>query len=212
MPKTASDTVPPTTPFEEEPMPPNVVTLLGTSRPGNYTQHALSLVEDELRARGAGVERIDPAKLTLAFPGHPDTSGDGARMRELVKGASGVIIATPEYHGSFAAMTKLMIECLGFPSPLSGQPVGLLGVASGRIGAIKSLEALRGVCSHTGAIVLPGPVSVAGVNRLFTEDGTCTDQATEKFVRGLGTAMMDYLERYMCPARSLERLVREDAA
>ena len=48
-----------------------------------------------------------------------------------------------------------MIENMGFPSVLAGKPVSLLGVAAGRIGAIKSLESLRGVCSHIGAIVLP---------------------------------------------------------
>ena len=60
-------------------------------------------------------------------------------------------------------MTKLVIENLGFPSVLAGKPVALVGVAAGRIGAIKSLEQLRGVCSHVGALVLPGAVSVAGV-------------------------------------------------
>lgn len=41
-------------------------------------------------------------------------------------------------------MIKLVIENLGFPSPLAAKPVALLGVAAGQIGAIKSLESLQG--------------------------------------------------------------------
>jgi FMN reductase len=47
---------------------------------------------------------------------------------------------------------KLAIDNLGFPSMLSGKPISLLGVAAGVIGAIKSLEELRGICSHVGAV------------------------------------------------------------
>ena len=68
---------------------------------------------------------------------------------------------------------------------LAAKPVALLGVAAGAIGAIKALEHLRSVCSHIGAIVLPGPVSVAGVTRVFDENGKCIDAGTEKRVRGI---------------------------
>ncbi len=37
---------------------------------------------------------------------------------------------------------------------MSGKPVALLGVAAGSIGAIKSLEHLRGVVSHIGGLAL----------------------------------------------------------
>lgn len=61
-----------------------------------------------------------------------------------------------------------MLENMGFPSALKGKAVGLIGVASGRIGAIKSLESLKGVISHVGGILIPnGAVSIAGVQGAF---------------------------------------------
>ena len=60
-----------------------------------------------------------------------------------------------------SACAKLIIENLGFPSVLAGKAIVILGVAAGSAGAIKSLEQLRCVLSHIGAIVLPGPVSIA---------------------------------------------------
>ena len=187
-----------------------VVTILGTSRRGNYTSRALALVQDQLRT-DSRVELLafDPAGQRLAFPGEEGEFPDAVALREMVEGASAVIIATPEYHGSFAAMLKLILENLGFPSVLAGKPIALLGVAAGRIGAIKSLEQLRGVCSHVGAIVLPGAVSVASVQQVFDEDGACSDPGVEKSVRGVAANLLGYLDTHVCPSIELERLLRD---
>ena len=190
-----------------------ITAILGTSRPGNYTGKALAITIDELRQNpDIEVVMIDPAKMRFGFPGDGDGPSDADRLREAVKNATGVILATPEYHGSFAATMKLIIENLGFPSVLAGKPVALLGTAAGRIGAIKSLEQLRGVCSHVGAIVLPGPISIAGVQSVFDEDGNCLDENVESLLRGVAASLMDYIKGSVCPKFALEQLVREQSA
>ena len=102
----------------------------------------------------------------------------------------------------------MLIEHLGYPSMLSAKPIALLGVAAGAIGAIKSLEHLRSVCSHIGGIVLPGPVSVAGVHKVFDEEGNCLDPSVEKRLRGLGRNLTDYIRQNICPRIALEQMVR----
>ena len=172
-----------------------IVTILGTRRPGNYTGKALALVRDELQRNAGVVESlIDPAQLDLAFPGEPSPSNDAERIQSLVREAHGIVLASPEYHGSVAACAKLVIENLGFPSVLAGKPVALLGVAAGRIGAIKSLEQMRTIASHVGALVLPRAVSIAQVQQMFDEDGNCLDAGTEKAVRSVATSLVEYLE------------------
>ena len=131
-------------------------------------------------------------------------------MQEAIKNAAGVVIATPEYHGTFCAMTKLIIENMGFPSALTNKPVALLGVAAGRIGAIKSMEQLRGVCAHVGAIALPRAISIAGVQQSFDEDGICIDPATVSALTGLADSLLTFIKDYVCPKFALESLVRED--
>lgn len=185
---------------------PRIVTVLGTSRPGNLTSRALDVVEEALRSRGADVERVDPAELELPFPGEGSTA-DAERLRATVAEASAVVLATPEYHGAFAARLKLVIENLGFPSVLAGKPVALLGVAAGRIGAIKSLEQLRSVASHVGAVVLPGPVSVAGARAALGADGD-PDASTTESLEDLAGRVLDYLRDHVCPKVTLERMVR----
>lgn len=189
-----------------------IVTILGTVRPGSYTSKALALVNDEFGKRDdVSLEVVDPAELELPLPGRGE-SKDVEWLKERVSDATGVVISTPEYHGGYSATIKLVIENLGFPSALAGKPVALLGVAAGQIGAIKSLEGLRGVCSHVGAIVLPGPVSVARVREAFDAQGAVKDPKIEKRVRGVATTLVDYIERHICPAITLEAMAREDAA
>lgn len=188
-----------------------IVAIKGTIRPNSYTGMALNLVLDELaKHEGVNVTLFNPEEIHLYPPGLGGDNPDPVRMREAVTEATGVVLATPEYHGSFSSVMKLAIENLGFPSVLSGKPVALLGVAAGSIGAIKSLEALRGVCSHIGAIVLPGPVSVANCREVFNEDGTINDEKVEARIRGVATNLMHYIEDNICPRVSLEAMVRGD--
>lgn len=190
-----------------------IVVVGGSVRPGNYTAMAAALVVDELRkSEGVAAEWIDPVGLDLALPGTDGHARSSRALQERVAGATGVVLATPEYHGSYSAAIKVVIENLGFPSALAGKPVALLGVAAGRIGAIQALGHLRSVCTHVGALVLPGSVSVAGVQGVFDAGGRCTDPATEKSVRGVARSMLDYIHGHVCPRITLEAMMRESAA
>src|SRR6266481_2888491 len=167
-----------------EDRPIRIVVINGSVRPGNYTGMASKYVVDELRKHPkVSVEVVDPAVLKLPFPGTDPHSAVTKKLQETVRAATGVILVTPEYHGSFSSIMKLVIENLGFPSVLAGKPVALLGVAAGSIGAIKSLEHLRGVVSHVGGIVLPLPISIANVQKMFDAAGHVTDPSVEKMLR-----------------------------
>ena len=187
-----------------------IVAISGSVRPGNFTSHALNVVVDEFRQHpDVGLEVIDPATVELPLPGTGEESPAAQRVKAAVAQATGVVLATPEYHGSYSSVIKLVIENLGFPSVLAGKPVSLLGVAAGTIGAIKALEHLRSVCSHVGAIVLPGPVSVAEVHKVFDEEGRCINAAIEKRIRGVAQNLMDYIRTNVCPRVALEEMVRK---
>lgn len=186
-----------------------IAAILGTDRPGNYTGHALRLMVDRLESRGpVAVDLLDPADGALPFPGGRHSGGWEVELKEVVSRADGVLIATPEYHGSFSARLKLMIENLGFPSALRNKPVALLGVAAGRIGAIKSLEHLKSVCGHVGALVLPGAVSLPLVRQAFDSDGCCRDAEVERRLDELAGSFFTFLERHLCACTSSEEVAR----
>ncbi len=188
-----------------------IVAVPGSVRPGNYTGKALALVMDELATIDSVTpQRLDPADLDLPVPGRQSLDQEAlSKFRESISAATGVILATPEYHGSFSSVMKLVIENLGFPSVLSGKPVALLGVAAGQIGAIKATEQLRSVCSHIGALVLPGTVSVANVQQVFDEEGHCLDPKIERRIRSVASNLIEYIHGNVCPRIALEQMVRE---
>ena len=187
-----------------------IVIINGSVRPGNYTSMASALVLDELKKhRQATTEVIDPATFKLPPPGTDPQSAAAKHLQQKVEQATGVILATPEYHGSFSSVMKLVIENLGFPSALSGKPVALLGIAGGTIGAVKSLEHLRSVVSHVGGLVLPLPISIANVGEVFDREGRSLDPCAEQLIRGVGTNLLTYIEQNVCPRVTLERLRSE---
>jgi NAD(P)H-dependent FMN reductase len=188
----------------------NIVAISGTSRPDNYTSRALGVVVHTLEANGATVTLFDTRERVLNFPGHPPTE-DAEFLVTALRSAQGVVLATPEYHGTFAAMTKLVLENMGFPSALKDKPLALLGVAQGRIGAIKSLEHLRGACAHQGALVVPSAVSIALVQKAFDAEGKVTDQGVQAALEGLGTGLLAFMKNYVCPKYVLEAMVRGGA-
>lgn len=187
-----------------------IAIVKGSVRSGNFTAKAVALVVDELRRLKVGeIDVIDPAEFDLAFPGMPAGHSRAEDLRATIEAATGVVLATPEYHGTFSSVMKLVIENMGFPSVLAGKPVALLGVAAGSIGAIKALEHLRGVVSHIGGIVLPGAISVAGVQSHFDERGRVTDEKIAASIRSVATNLLDYLDQNICPRKCLEEMVRE---
>lgn len=187
-----------------------IAAIGGSVRPGSFTAKALTLAVDEIRTAHPSitVDLFDPAGTDLPLPGTDADSPGVDALKEAVSQATGVILATPEYHGSYSSVMKLVIDNLGFPSVMSGKPVSLLGVAAGQIGAVKALEHLRSVCSHIGAIVLPGPVSVAGVQKVFDDAGRCLDPSVEKRIRGVATNLIHYIHNHICPRIALEQIVR----
>jgi len=187
----------------------HIAAICGAVRSGNYTMKALRLVVDELsRHDKVSVELIDPAALQLSPPGVDLTMPDSKLLREKAQRATALVLATPEYHGSFSSVIKLVIENLGFPSVIAGKPVALLGVAAGQLGAVKSLESLAGVCLHIGAIVLPGSTSVADVQKVFNAEGRCLDPVIEKRIRRVATGLVDYIHGAICPRIALEAMAR----
>lgn len=195
--------------MDTPPAPIPITILIGSVRHGNYSSKAAALLASEFTRLGASADLIDPSTLELPPPGIGLSAPGPLELQRRIAAAQAVVLVTPEYHGSFSSIIKLCIENMGFPSPMSGKPVALLGVAAGAIGAIKSLESLRGVVSHVGGLPLPSPVSVANVQKVFDESGACLDPAVEKLIRRLASSVVDYLNRHVCPRLTLERLARE---
>ena len=174
-----------------------IVAVIGSVSENSFTRKSLKLAVDEIeKIENVSVDIIDPRDFDLPIPGLGIQNESRNRLQKIIGEADGAILATPEYNGSFSSIIKMTIENLGYPSELAAKPIAILGVASGDMGAIKSIEALRGVCAHIGGIVLPNSTSVAHINEKFDSDGNCIDEQTERRIRRIGTGLVKYIIDY----------------
>jgi FMN reductase len=191
--------------------PVKIVVIEGSVRPNNFTSKAVALIVDELKnSRNIQIEVIDPNEFNLSLPGKDGDHHSAEILQKIVASATGVILATPEYHGSYSSVIKLIIDHLGYPSALAGKPVALLGVAAGKIGAIKALEHLRSVCAHVGSIVLPHSISVALVHQIFDDKGKCLDAKVEKEIRSVAVELLQCVHTHVYPNKGYEEIIRDN--
>ena len=106
-------------------------------------------------------------------------------LRAAIKASHGLILGTPEYHGSFSGVLKNAIDLMGFEE-FEGKMIGLVGVAGGAMGALSALASLRTIGRSLHAWVVPQQVTVAQAWKVFDAEGRITDAALEKRLLEVG--------------------------
>ena len=168
--------------------PLRVAAICGSIRPGSYTRLALEVALEGAAAAGADTSLIDLGSYELVFcDGKEDESGypsDVSRLREDVKTAQGIILATPEYHGGYSGVLKNAMDLMGFDE-FRGKMIGLVGVSGGTMGAVNALNSLRTVGRAVHAWVVPLQASVPEAWKVF-DGGKLTDNDIANRLRDVG--------------------------
>jgi NAD(P)H-dependent FMN reductase len=172
-----------------------VVAISGSLRPNNLTRRALEIVLRGAASEGALTELLDLAHMDVPFcDERKDESTyppDVERLRTAVGGAHGLILGSPEYHGSLSGALKSAIDHLSF-AELEGKLVGLVAVAGGSQSATGTLAHMRTICRHLHAWVVPHQVSISRVKDAFTPEGHLKDPDHETRLLGLGQEVAHY--------------------
>lgn len=166
-----------------------VVAVCGSLRPGSYTRMALEIALRGAAELGAQTQLLDLREYELAFcNGNKRESSypaDVFRLGEQVRQAQGIILGTPEYHGSMSGVLKNALDLMGF-AEFEGKMIGLVGVAGGSTGAINSLNGLRNIGRALHAWVIPEQVSIAESWKVFTPTGELSVPALETRLLDVG--------------------------
>ncbi|MEM9163796.1 MAG: NADPH-dependent FMN reductase [Cyanobacteria bacterium P01_F01_bin.4] len=162
-----------------------LVAISGSLRPGAYSYQALQQAVRRLEALGATVEVLDLRSLNLPFCNGGDDYGDYpdvARLRAAVKSADGLVLATPEYHGSLSGVLKNALDLLSFEH-LDGKVAGGISVLGGQSNN-NALNDLRVILRWVHAWVIPEQVAIGQAWKAFGEDGKLKDEKlAERFDR-----------------------------
>ncbi len=164
---------------------PRLVAIGGSLRPESHTYQALEDVARRIRDRGVELEILDLRQMTLPFcDGSGDYSDfpDVARFQQVVKQADGVILATPEYHGSLSGVLKNALDLLSFEQ-LEGKVLGLISILGGTDNS-NALNHLRLIARWVRAWVIPEQIAVSRAWAAFDGQGQIKDEKfQERFDR-----------------------------
>jgi chromate reductase, NAD(P)H dehydrogenase (quinone) len=128
-----------------------------------------------------------------------DLEADGGpaavqHLRDAVRRADALILATPEYNHSMPGVLKNAIDWLSRSGPdevLVGKPVLAMGASTGPWGTRLAQAALRQVLFSTQALVMPKPaLHLRSAQSLFDANGDLCDEATRKALQQL---MLDFV-------------------
>ncbi len=154
-----------------------IVGIGGSLRPESYSQQALNLAALRVEALGVQVEVLDLREMNLPFcngedeyPDYPDVE----RLRNAVKQADGLILATPEYHGSLSGVLKNALDLMSFEQ-LSDKVAGLISVLGGQSNS-NALNDLRVILRWVHGWVIPEQIAIGQVWKAFGPDGKLLDE------------------------------------
>ncbi|AHB88682.1 NADPH-dependent FMN reductase SsuE family [Thermosynechococcus sp. NK55a] len=155
----------------------------GSLRDSSYSQRALDAAIAKAATRGVTVERLDLRQMRLPFctgaesyPDYPDVAAFQAKVKE----ADGILLVTPEYHGSVSGVLKNSLDLLSFEH-LSGKVVAMMSVLGGQTNS-NALNDLRVILRWVHAWVIPEQVAIGQAWQAFTPEGQLSDPKLEERV------------------------------
>ena len=166
--------------------PLDIVGLCGSLRHASINRAALRLAGEAMPA-GMTLDIAEIRDIPF-FDG--DVMAQGwpaavAALRERIRKADAVVIATPEYNFSTPGVLKNTLDWLsrGEDQPFARKPVAILSASPGPLGGARVQYDLRKVLLFVNAMPLVKPeVFIGGAMSKFNADGECTDETTRKFV------------------------------
>lgn len=154
-----------------------IVGISGSLRPDSYSHMALQLAAPRVQALGADVKILDLREMNLPFcdggdeyPDYPDVK----RMQNAVADADGLILATPEYHGSVSGVLKNALDLMSFEQ-LSGKVAGLISVLGGQSNS-NALNDLRVILRWTHTWCILDQIAIPTAWKTFSPEGKLLDE------------------------------------
>ena len=182
----------------------DILGLCGSLRRDSINLKALKLA-GEVMSSGMQLEIGDWRAVPMFDQDELDKGWPPAvqALRERIRRADAVVIATPEYNFSIPGVFKNVLDWVsrGDDQPLAGKPVAILSASQGPLGGARVQYDLRRVLLFVNSMVLVKPeVFIGSAASKFDASGACTDEATRKFV----TAQMASLEKWIRGVKAMQ--------
>jgi chromate reductase len=152
-----------------------VLGISGSLRRGSLNGALLRTAAERLPA---GVELVAFERLAAVPPYSEDAEAGPApaavrELREAIRSADAVLIATPEYNHSLPGQLKNALDWASRPagrSALNGKPAAVVGASKSMFGAVWAQAELRKVLAAMGGRVVEAELPVAQAHEQLVED------------------------------------------
>ena len=177
----------------------SIVAIGGSTRPDSSSERAVRLAARGARDAGARVTTITGRELMLPIydTETSDRTPQALALVEAVRGAHGLLVASPSYHGGVSGMMKNAldyIEDLASHDPpyLHGRAVGCIAVAYGWQATVSTLQQLRQITHALRGWPTPLGATINAADTRFTEDGSTSDAAAAEHLRTIGQQVVEF--------------------
>lgn len=179
---------------------PKIIGIGGTIRPGSSTERALLVALRAAEAGGAETTLLGGeflAKLPIFNPSAPETTPEQLELIEAVRGADGVIVASPGYHGSISGVIKNALDTLEALAKderpyFTDRAVGCIITANGWQAAGTSLTTLRSVIHALRGWPTPYGAAFNATSSSFGPDGEPVDPKDAWQLATVGQQVLEF--------------------
>jgi chromate reductase len=188
-------------------MKPRILIFAGSIRNGSL--HRRLALEAVAQLQAAGTEAVFADLRDYPMPlydGDLET-GEGIppaakAFKELVRQHDAIVIASPEYNGSFTALLKNAIDWISRPeageSPLAvfrGKVAAIMSVSPGPAGGGRGLRHLRELLEMIGVTVIPEQLAIARGSQAFDSQDRLVRVEDTEVMRKLVAGLTQSLEK-----------------
>ncbi len=180
--------------------PFRILGIAGSLRRTSYNRGLLRAAREDA-PDGVDIDECDLLPIPL-YNGDVEAQGDPPPVRELkehIRAADALLIATPEYNYSIPGVLKNAIDWASRPygdSAWSEKPAAIMGASAGTIGTARAQYHLRQVMVFLNMFPVNQPeVMIGNASERFDADGNLTDEATRERVRRLLQSLVDWTRR-----------------
>ncbi len=184
-----------------------ILAFAGSTRRDSFNKKLVRVAAEGARQAGAEVTVLDLADLPLPLFDQDLEAAEGLpenarRLKALMAGSDGFLIASPEYNSSISGVLKNAIDWAsrreeGEP-PLvafADKAVALMSASPGALGGLRGLVHVRAILGNLGMLVLPRQRAVGGAFEAFNDDGTLADPKAQADVSALGARLTETLAK-----------------
>lgn len=186
--------------------PIKIVAIGGTTRPNSSSEKALRIAARAAQNAGAQVCFITGSDLILPLyeTQASDREERAMHLVQQVRGADGLLVSSPGYHGGMSGLIKNAIDYLedlnNDARPyLHGRAVGCIASAYGWQASVTTLHQLRQVTHALRGWPTPMGGAINSQVTKFDESGESTDAAAISNLELIGTQVVEFAQAFRQP-------------